>query len=75
MQHRTGENPTGCPFCSNQRVLVGYNDLQTRYPELAKQWEITQRKVAIYCKKEKNDILILQQGGEQCGKKKDPKSI
>lgn len=29
---------TGCPFCSNHRLLVGYNDLQTRYPELAKEW-------------------------------------
>ena len=27
----------GCPFCGNQRLWVGFNDLATRYPELAKQ--------------------------------------
>ena len=27
-----------CPYCSNQKVLVGYNDLQTKYPEIAAQW-------------------------------------
>ncbi len=26
---------TGCPFCSNQKVLVGYNDLATTHPRLA----------------------------------------
>ena len=28
---------TGCPYCSNQRVWPGFNDLKTRYPELADQ--------------------------------------
>ena len=27
----------GCPICSNQKVLVGYNDLATTNPELAKE--------------------------------------
>lgn len=27
----------GCPFCSNQKLLAGYNDLATVNPELAKQ--------------------------------------
>jgi predicted GIY-YIG superfamily endonuclease len=27
----------GCPVCSNQKLLVGYNDLATTHPELAKQ--------------------------------------
>lgn len=31
---------TGCPFCSNQRVLAGYNDLQSLYPEVAREWSI-----------------------------------
>ncbi len=31
----------GCPYCSNRRVLAGYNDLQTIKPELAKQWHPT----------------------------------
>ena len=28
----------GCPFCVNQRVLVGFNDLATTHPGLAKEW-------------------------------------
>ena len=27
-----------CPYCSNRKVLRGYNDLETRYPEIAKSW-------------------------------------
>lgn len=29
----------GCPYCTNQRVLAGFNDLATIYPELAKEWD------------------------------------
>ena len=28
----------GCPYCSNKRVLSGYNDLLTTNPNLAKEW-------------------------------------
>lgn len=28
----------GCPFCSNQRVLAGFNDLKTQHPALALEW-------------------------------------
>ena len=31
-------NGCGCPYCSNQRVSKGYNDLATLNPELAKEW-------------------------------------
>lgn len=27
-----------CPYCSNQKVLKGYNDLQSVYPNLAAEW-------------------------------------
>ena len=30
-----------CPVCSGKRVLAGFNDLQTRYPEIAAQWHPT----------------------------------
>ena len=30
--------PTGCPYCSGKRVLVGFNDLATTHPTLAKEW-------------------------------------
>lgn len=36
---RTGKNRNdGCPYCSNKKILIGYNDLQTTYPEIAKEW-------------------------------------
>ena len=31
----------GCPYCAGQRVLAGFNDLQTKHPELAAQWHPT----------------------------------
>ena len=30
-----------CPFCSGKKLLVGYNDLATKNPELAKEWHPT----------------------------------
>lgn len=32
---------TGCPYCSNRRVLPGYNDLATTNQTVAKQWHPT----------------------------------
>ena len=34
-------NGSGCPYLSGKKVWVGFNDLQTKYPELAKQWHPT----------------------------------
>ena len=28
-----------CPYCSNKRVLRGYNDLNTLFPDIAKEWD------------------------------------
>lgn len=30
---------TGCPYCSGNKVLQGYNDLATTNPELLKKWD------------------------------------
>jgi len=32
---------TGCPYCSNSRVLPGFNDLATRRPDIAAEWHPT----------------------------------
>ena len=32
---------TGCPVCSNRRLVVGENDLATTHPTLVKQWHPT----------------------------------
>ena len=29
----------GCPYCSNHRVWPGFNDLETKYPQIAKYWD------------------------------------
>ena len=29
---------TGCPYCANQKINIGENDLETLYPEVAKLW-------------------------------------
>lgn len=29
---------SSCPYCANQKVLVGYNDLQSQSPDLAAEW-------------------------------------
>ncbi len=29
----------GCPYCSNQKVLIGFNDLSTTHPNIAKEWD------------------------------------
>ena len=37
VDHRN--NGSGCPYCSNRKVLQGYNDLATNNPKLAKEWD------------------------------------
>ena len=34
-------NGSGCPYCSNMKVLRGYNDLATLRPDLVKEWHPT----------------------------------
>ena len=34
----------GCPYCANQKVLPGYNDLATTYPDIAKDWDYASNK-------------------------------
>lgn len=29
---------TNCPYCAGKKVAVGYNDFQTRFPDIAKEW-------------------------------------
>lgn len=34
---RTGQGQ-GCPICTNKRILIGFNDLETTHPHLASEW-------------------------------------
>ena len=29
----------GCPYCSGHRILAGFNDLASQYPDLLKEWD------------------------------------
>ena len=35
---RTNEKQVGCPYCSGKRICTGYNDFQTKFPEIAEEW-------------------------------------
>ena len=37
--HDRTDRGNGCPYCGNKRILVGFNDLQSKYPEVAKDWD------------------------------------
>lgn len=34
-------NGTGCPYCSHNKVLEGFNDLASQMPEVAAEWSDT----------------------------------
>ena len=36
---RTRDKGTGCPICANQKLLKGYNDLKSRFPKIAEDWD------------------------------------
>ncbi len=37
---------SGCPFCSNQKVLIGFNDLASQNQSVAKDWDYELNKLA-----------------------------
>lgn len=45
---------SGCPYCANKKVLIGYNDLQTTHPELSQEWDYDKNKSMV--DKKGNDI-------------------
>ena len=38
------KNGHGCPICTNQELLVGYNDLATKSPDVAAEWNYSKNK-------------------------------
>ena len=37
--HNRLRNGQGCPYCAGKRLLKGYNDLQSKFPDIAKDWD------------------------------------
>jgi len=75
--HNRALNGRGCPYCSNKKVLAGYNDLATTNPELAAQadgWDPTSltahsnKKVGWRCQfgHTWKSELASRSGGNQC---------
>lgn len=48
----------GCPICSGRKIVAGVNDLQTKRPEIAKEWHPT-----------KNGTVLPSQVAENANKK------
>ena len=42
---RDNRKGTGCPYCSGNKVLVGYNDIASQFPALLKEWDYTRNMV------------------------------
>ena len=36
---------TGCPYCANKKILKGFNDVVTLYPEVLKEWDYSKNHV------------------------------
>ncbi len=43
-QKISNRNYNGCPYCANLKVLIGYNDLSTTNPQIAKEWNYEKNK-------------------------------
>lgn len=41
MPNRRTSRFTGCPICSGNKLLVGFNDLKTTHPAISKEWHQT----------------------------------
>lgn len=74
-------NGTGCPYCSHNKVLEGFNDLASRFPQVAAEWSdrnhpllptmvtaFANRKVWWKCSKghEWYTLISTRSGGSQC---------
>ena len=77
--NRTSAHGRGCPFCSNNKVLKGFNDLATTHPEIAKEadgWDPktvvagTGKKLSWICKKNTDHKWITSPNKRTA--KKDP---
>lgn len=38
------KNGHGCPYCDGKKLLTGFNDLKTRYPRIAAEWDYQKNK-------------------------------
>lgn len=44
---RASSQKCGCPYCAGQKVVSGWNDLETNYANIAKEWDYNKNKSII----------------------------
>ena len=75
-------NETGCPYCSHNKVLAGFNDLATLLPDIAAEWSdrnypLLPTQVTVFanrkawwkckdCGREWNTLISTRSGGSKC---------
>lgn len=75
-------NKTGCPYCSHNKVLAGFNDLATLLPDIAAEWSdrnypLPPTQVTVFanrkawwkckdCRREWNTLISTRSGGSKC---------
>ena len=67
--NRRTSQGSGCPVCANKVVIPGYNDLATKYPEIAKRWHPTLntlKPTEILPKSNRNVYWICEKHPEHC---------
>lgn len=47
-----------CPYCADKKVLAGFNDLATTYPELAKEYSTNNEKLVTQVKKDMTLVAL-----------------
>lgn len=56
----------GCPYCSGHRVLAGFNDLASKYPDLLAEWDFQKNilfsPTEVSPKSDKNAFWICEKG-------------
>lgn len=64
------KNGNGCPFCGMKKVLPGFNDLESQYPEVARRWHPTKNGVVL-----PSDILFSSDKKYVWQCEKNPKHV
>lgn len=75
-------NKTGCPYCSHNKVLAGFNDFATLLPGIAAEWSdrnypLLPTQVTVFanrkawwkcndCRREWNTLISTRSGGSKC---------
>lgn len=39
------DRPGGCPFCAGKKVLAGFNDLASCFPDIAREWDYEKNRI------------------------------